>query len=215
MIPTPVQANVFPIQQTQKSQIVVEEKTGADDSQGVLPIHPEVIQPADNKPIQEPQKVDVQSNNSEREYRTKTVPLRKRVLQTSKPQAKVQAVERKPESVETRRDNSKSYSKEEVINLINAYSKLYGISLETPLCIAKLESGYNQFSANKHSTAKGVFQYLNGTWKATDEGKAGMSVMDADANVKAAVKYMAIHKNTRPWVAAPQCPRIMFSVPNS
>lgn len=105
----------------------------------------------------------------------------------------------------------RSYSKEEVIKLINDYSQLYGISPQTPLCIAQKESGFNYRSANKHSTAKGVFQYLNGTWKATDEGKAGRSVFDADANVKAAVKYMAIHRNTRPWVVAPQCPKLTIN----
>lgn len=102
------------------------------------------------------------------------------------------------------------YSKEEVIQLIKQYSQQYRIDPATPLCIAQKESGYNQFSANKSSSARGVFQYLSGTWIATDEGKAGLSVFDADANVRAAVKYMGIHKNTRPWVVAPNCPSLKF-----
>lgn len=102
------------------------------------------------------------------------------------------------------------YSKEEVEALIVAYSAQYGIDPKTPKCIAFHESGYNQFSKNKRSTASGVFQYLNGTWKATDEGKAGHSVFDADANVKAAVKYMAIHKKTTPWVVRGKCPALSF-----
>ncbi len=75
--------------------------------------------------------------------------------------------------------SGRDYSKEEVENLIRKYSDLYGISSDTPRCIAFHESGYNQTSANKHSSAKGVFQYLDKTWKATDEGKAGLSVFDA------------------------------------
>lgn len=104
----------------------------------------------------------------------------------------------------------KKYSKEEVEALIVHYSGVYGIKPEAPKCIAFKESGYNQFSKNKRSTASGVFQYLTSTWRHTDEGKAGMSVFDADANVKAAVKYMAIHKNTKPWVVRNMCPKLVF-----
>ena len=104
----------------------------------------------------------------------------------------------------------KTYSKEEVEQLIVKYSDEFGINSETPKCIAFRESGYNQFSKNKRSTASGVFQYLTSTWKHTDEGKAGMSVFDADANVKAAVKYMAVHKSTQPWVVKSMCPKIAF-----
>jgi hypothetical protein len=103
------------------------------------------------------------------------------------------------------------YSKEEVIQLIKEFSQQYGINPDTPLCIALKESGYNQFSANKTSSARGVFQYLSGTWKATDEGKIGLSVFDADANVRAAVKYMAIHKSTKPWVTASSCPPLKIN----
>lgn len=104
----------------------------------------------------------------------------------------------------------KSYSKDEVQQLIIQYSAEYKINPQTPLCIARLESGYNQLSKNRRSSASGVFQYLTSTWKHTDEGKAGHDVFDADANVKAAVKYMAIHKSTKPWVVGHKCPKIAF-----
>ena len=106
--------------------------------------------------------------------------------------------------------NGRNYSKEEVQELIRDYSREYKIESDTPLCIARLESGFNQFSASKSSSARGVFQYLSGTWKATDEGKIGLSVFDADANVRAAVKYMGVHKNTSPWVVGPKCPPLKF-----
>lgn len=104
--------------------------------------------------------------------------------------------------------SGRNYSKDEVIELIKSYSAQYGIKPEMPLCIALKESGYNQLSANKSSSARGVFQYLSGTWAKTDEGLAGLSVFDADANVKAAIKYMAIHKKTTPWVVASGCPKL-------
>jgi hypothetical protein len=106
--------------------------------------------------------------------------------------------------------NGKQYSKEEVQQLIVQYSAQYGIDSATPLCIARLESGYNQFSKNRRSTASGVFQYLTSTWRHTDEGRAGHKVFDANANVKAAVKYMAIHKSTQPWVVRSRCPALKF-----
>ena len=87
-------------------------------------------------------------------------------------------------------DSGRDYGQGEIQNLIIKYSHEYGIRSEVPLCIAKKESGFNPLSANKHSTARGVFQYLSGTWASTDEGKAGLSVFDADANVRAAVKYI-------------------------
>lgn len=102
------------------------------------------------------------------------------------------------------------YSKEEVEQLIVHYSEVYGIDSLTPKCIAFKESGYNQFSKNSGSTASGVFQYLTSTWRNTDEGNAGMNIFDADANVKAAVKYMAIHKDTQPWTVRSKCPRVSF-----
>jgi hypothetical protein len=106
--------------------------------------------------------------------------------------------------------SGKSYTKEEVEQLIVHYSEVYGINPATPKCIAFRESGYNQFSKNRRSTASGVFQYLSSTWKHTDEGKAGMNVFDADANVKAAVKYMAVHRSTQPWMVRSMCPKVSF-----
>lgn len=113
-------------------------------------------------------------------------------------------------STDTNPSGVKNYTKDQVEAMIVAYSAQYGIDPQTPKCIAFHESGYNQYSKNKRSTASGVYQYLSSTWRNTDEGKAGMSVFDADANVKAAVKYMAIHKNTNPWVVRGKCPALVF-----
>lgn len=101
-----------------------------------------------------------------------------------------------------------SADKESVKALIIRYSEQYGIDPAVPLCIAYHESGYNSSSKNKSSSAAGVFQYLSGTWAGTDEGKAGMSVYEAEANVKAAIKYMSSRKNTNPWEVRNKCPKI-------
>jgi hypothetical protein len=85
------------------------------------------------------------------------------------------------------------YSREEVIALIETYSAEYGISSEAPLRIAKCESNYRWDAKNKRSSASGVFQYLAGTWANTYEGKAGLSVFDADANIRAAIRHMSVH----------------------
>jgi muramidase (phage lysozyme) len=107
--------------------------------------------------------------------------------------------------------SGETYSKETVEQLIVQYSAVYGIDPATPKCIAFKESGYNQFSKNRKSTASGVFQYLTSTWKQTDEGKAGMNVFDAEANVKAAIKYMAVHNSTQPWMVRSMCPKVSFT----
>lgn len=118
--------------------------------------------------------------------------------------------------VSNRRNNSsnkgysgRSYTKEEVQALIVSYSEQYEINPDVPLCIAKLESGYNQFAKNKTSSASGVFQYLAKTWSGTDEARHGSSVFDADANVKAAIKYMASRRNTQPWEVRHKCPSLL------
>lgn len=87
----------------------------------------------------------------------------------------------------------RNYSKEEVQQLIRDYSAQYGISAEIPLRIARCESGFNQFSKNKNSTASGVFQFLTSTW-ATKPLAKDHSVFDADANVHTAIWLMSLGK---------------------
>ncbi len=167
-----------------------------------------IPQPAKAQIIFEPikQEVNVQPNKPQTEYRPEVIPLPGDIPRKFSANKK-KVVKPIPANQETE-TSGRDYSKEEVTKLINDYSQLYGISPETPLCIARLESGFNQHSKNKSSSASGVFQYLSGTWKATDEGKAGQSVMDAESNIKAAIKYMASRKNAIPWTTAKSCPPI-------
>jgi soluble lytic murein transglycosylase-like protein len=112
-------------------------------------------------------------------------------------------IERENKSVGTY--SGRHYSKEEVIQLIKDYSARYGINPDLPLRIAKCESGYNHLAKNKTSSASGTFQYLSSTWAGTDEGRAGLSVFDADANVRAAIKYIASRGHAQPWNASKSC----------
>jgi hypothetical protein len=96
------------------------------------------------------------------------------------------------------------YSKEEVQELIKDYSLRYGISAELPLRIAHCESGFNQYSKNRSSSASGTFQYLASTWGNTEAGRSGISVFDADANVRMAVQHIA-SKGTSPWASSKSC----------
>jgi len=100
--------------------------------------------------------------------------------------------------------SGRHYSKEEVQDLIIQYSQEYGISADLPLRVANCESGFNSLSKNRGSTASGVFQYLSSTWRNTEAGKNGISVMDADANVHMAIKSIA-SGGIGNWAASKSC----------
>jgi len=79
-----------------------------------------------------------------------------------------------------------------------------GLDGNLVLAIARCESGLRWDAANKTSSARGVFQYLAGTWANTEEGRKGTSVFDADANVRMAVRHIAVH-GTAAWDASRSC----------
>lgn len=80
-------------------------------------------------------------------------------------------------------------------------SKISGVSMGDMVGIASLESGLTSGAANKHSSAKGVFQYINSTWK-SDRKKFhqelglphNASVFDQRANILIAGKSLAATK---------------------
>lgn len=152
-------------------------------------------------------KVETQIESS-RDYTSGPLVIKDDAIQPTKPLDTIKPPSPILQRQSVRTYSGRNYTKEEVIQLIKDYSTQYGINAEVPLCIAKLESGYNQFSENSRSTASGIFQYLTGTWMGTDEGRAKLSVFDAEANVKAAIKYMASRNNTQPWVVNNKCPQL-------
>jgi hypothetical protein len=98
----------------------------------------------------------------------------------------------------------RAYTKEEVQALIRAHARAHGIDPQLPLAIAECESGFRWNAANGRSSARGVFQYLSGTWRSTDEGRNGASVLDAEANIRMAVSTIA-RSGPTPWAASQRC----------
>jgi len=69
------------------------------------------------------------------------------------------------------------------------------------LHIAFCESSYNLGAKHTISSAKGLFQIINGTW---NHYKCTGDPLDADDNIKCA-KRIYDKEGTRPWVASYKC----------
>lgn len=142
----------------------------------------------------------------------KPIQISKIISQTSSNAARLDSGRYNSEAYQSRPEEytGTKYSAEEIKQLIRDYSATYNISPDLPLCLVVHESGFQWNSVNRNSTARGAAQYLIKTWLATDEGKIGRSRFDADASIKAMVKYLAIHKSPKPWVVWPMCPKLTF-----
>jgi len=78
-------------------------------------------------------------------------------------------------------------TKEDVQRLITYYAEQYEIDPALPLRIAYAESGYNAKAKNPRSTAKGVFQWINSSFKANCTGDP----LNADDNIECGVRMVA------------------------
>lgn len=77
---------------------------------------------------------------------------------------------------------------------IRAYAKIYGtVDADRAVLIAKCESNLDPFASNKTSTAKGVYQFLDGTWEAI--GAEG-SPYDADESIR---QFMIWYPSNQDW----------------
>lgn len=76
-------------------------------------------------------------------------------------------------------------TKDVVIEEIKRQVKLGGVNEEIALRIAKCESGYNDKATNKTSTAKGVYQFIDGTWGKYCFG----DVLNYKDNIACFIKY--------------------------
>lgn len=73
-----------------------------------------------------------------------------------------------------------------------------GVDPELALFLAKFESNLDPYAKNPKSTAKGIYQFLDGTWKALCRG----DVYDYRANIDCALGLLgADRKNLRHWSA--------------
>ena len=98
----------------------------------------------------------------------------------------------------------RAYSRQQVQELIRRHASAHGVDPDLPLAIAQCESGFRWDASNRTSSARGVFQYLKGTWRSTSEGRKGTSVLDTDAHIRMAVKQIAT-MGTSPWNASRRC----------
>ena len=112
----------------------------------------------------------------------------------------------RPTKPKTQAYIGRHYSKEEVQDLIIKYSNEYGNPAVIPLAleIARCESGFNQFAKNKSSSASGVYQWLSSSWNNQPASTGGISVFDAEANIKAAV-WLIAHGKISPWNSSRPC----------
>lgn len=66
----------------------------------------------------------------------------------------------------------------------------YGIAMGLPRAwayrVAWCESRYDPGAYNRSSGASGLFQFIPSTWRATPQGRAGLSPFDPYANAEAA-----------------------------
>lgn len=68
--------------------------------------------------------------------------------------------------------------------------------------IARCESNFNQYAKNANSTAKGIYQFIDGTWRANCL-KDG-NVYDFKANIECGWKVY-LKQNDTPWHSSAKC----------
>lgn len=72
--------------------------------------------------------------------------------------------------------------------IIRRYSAVHGEDVEAiALAIAKVESNFDPLAKNKNSTAKGIFQFIDGTWK--ENCKDG-NPLNTEDNIKCGVELI-------------------------
>ena len=80
---------------------------------------------------------------------------------------------------------------EEVKAEIVLKANLFNLDAEKMLKLANCESGFDYKAKNKKSTARGVYQYLIGTWEETQSAKQGKERNDYKANIHEAMLDVA------------------------
>jgi len=83
-----------------------------------------------------------------------------------------------------------------VIELIEQYSEEYQVPYRLAYELAKFESRLNPTAKNPNSSARGVYQFLTGTWKGFCEG----DVLNAEDNISCAL-YLISKGGLSHWTA--------------
>ena len=77
---------------------------------------------------------------------------------------------------------------ETIKNEIIKQAKFYGNDIDFMIKLADCESDFNNFADNKNSSALGIYQYLDSTWRETESWKKyHLSRTDYKANIKEAM----------------------------
>ncbi len=84
-------------------------------------------------------------------------------------------------------------------------AKKYEVPVKMAVPLAEFESqGFNHKAKNPISTAKGVFQFIDDTWRRNCEGE----VFDPEANIECGMKLLA-QRQIGHWVADPATRRVL------
>lgn len=93
------------------------------------------------------------------------------------------------------------YSKPKTVEQkIEYYANEYNIDADLALNIAWCESNYIEDAQNSHSSAGGIFQFIDSTWEYYCEGEK----YNADDNIKCAVKLLS-EGGVSHWNASKHC----------
>lgn len=73
---------------------------------------------------------------------------------------------------------------------IRAQAIYYGVDPDRAVAIGQCESGLNPYAANSNSSAKGIYQFTDGTWKVIN---APGHQYDPDENIKQFMIWINVH----------------------
>jgi hypothetical protein len=86
------------------------------------------------------------------------------------------------------------------------YTKVKKVSLSgIAACIAKYESGGNPRAENPHSSASGLFQFIDGTWRAITGRSDRAKDAPVSVQIQAFYKLWNGGRGAHHWVVAPKC----------
>lgn len=96
---------------------------------------------------------------------------------------------------------SKQWDINDIQKEIIRQSSLYDVQSNIMLKIAKCESNFNPEAMNKTSTATGLYQIINSTWK---QFKCTGGITDVEDNIKCAMKLASLD-GYHQWNASKSC----------
>lgn len=85
-----------------------------------------------------------------------------------------------------------------ILEVIEAKAGYYGVNIKLALDLAEIESGFNPLAKNPNSSAKGIYQFIDSTWRDLCSG----DVLDYLDNIDCAMKLLGKDiRNISHWTA--------------